>query len=93
MTAPKEATIIGSASVYLSDFNTLSVTVDRACPSSEVYLIDPEFVCMGTLSGCDMAIADVAPTGDATKFFVQSEYTLIVKVSKAYALVAGLNGS
>lgn len=93
MTAPKEATIIGSASVYLSDFNTLSVTVDRACPSSEVYLIDPEFVCMGTLSGRDMAVGDVAPTGDATKFFVQSEYTLIVKAPKAHAVVAGLNGS
>jgi len=93
MTAPKEATIIGSASVYLSDFNTLSVTVDRACPNSEVYLIDPEFVCMGTLSGRDMAVGDVAPTGDATKFFVQSEYTLIVKAPKAHAIIAGLNGS
>ena len=93
MTAPKEATIIGSASVYLSDFSTLSVTVDRACPNSEVYLIDPEFVCMGTLSGRDMAVGDVAPTGDATKFFVQSEYTLIVKAPKAHAIIAGLNGS
>jgi len=93
MTAPKEATIIGSASVYLSDFNTLSVTVDRACPNSEVYLIDPEFVCMGTLSGRDMAVGDVAPTGDATKFFVQSEYTLIVKAPKAHSIIAGLNGS
>ena len=93
MTAPKEATIIGSASVYLSDFSTLSVTVDRACPSSEVYLIDPEFVCMGTLPGRDMAVGDVAPTGDATKFFVQSEYTLIVKAPKAHSIVAGLNGS
>ena len=93
MTAPKEATIIGSASVYLSDFNTLSVTVDRACPNSEVYLIDPEFVCMGTLSGRDMAVGDVAPTGDATKFFVQSEYTLIVKAPMTHAIIAGLNGS
>jgi hypothetical protein len=92
MTAPKEATIIGSASVYFSDFGTLSVTVDRACPDSEVYLIDPEFVCMGTLSGRDMAVGDVAPTGDATKFFVQSEYTLIVKATKAHDVVAGLNG-
>ena len=48
---------------------------------------------MGTLSGRDMAVGDVAPTGDATKFFVQSEYTLIVKAPKAHAIIAGLNGS
>ena len=72
MTAPREAIIIGSATIYLSGFNMLSLTLDSACPDSEVCLIDPELICMGTLSGRDMAVGDVEPTCDATKFFVQS---------------------
>ena len=37
-TAPREAAIIGSVSLYLSDFGELAVTVDRQCPNSEMYL-------------------------------------------------------
>lgn len=92
-TAPKEASIVGSVSLYLSDFGTLNVTVDRACPDSEIYLIDPEHVCMGTLPGRDFSVQEMAPTGDSTKFAITTEYTLIPTAPKAHAYVGGLNGS
>lgn len=93
MTAPKEASIIGSVSLYLSDFGELSVTVDRQCPNSEIYLIDTDYVCIGSLPGRMFSVSDVASTGDATKFAIVSEYTLIVKAPKSHAAVIGLNGS
>ena len=93
MTAPKEASIIGSVSLYLSDFGELSVTVDRQCPNSEMYLIDTDYVCLGSLPGRMFSVSDVASTGDATKFAIVSEWTLIVKAPKAHAAVIGLNGS
>ena len=92
-TAPKEASIVGSVSLYLSDFGTLSVTVDRACPDSEIYLIDPEYICMGTLPGRDFSVTEVAPQGDSTQFAIVTEYTLLPKAPKAHAYVGGLNGS
>ena len=39
------------------------------------------------------AILTLAATGDATKFAIVSEYTLIVKAPKAHGAVIGLNGS
>lgn len=93
MTAPKEASIIGSVSLYLSDFGELSVTVDRQCPNSEMYLIDTDYVCLGSLPGRMFSVSDVAATGDATKFAIVSEWTLIVKAPKAHAAIIGLNGS
>ena len=92
-TAPKEASIVGSVSLYLSDFGTLSVTVDRACPDSEIYLIDPEYICMGTLPGRDFSVTEVAPQGDSTQFAIVTEYTFLPKAPKAHAYVGGLNGS
>jgi len=92
-TAPREASIIGSVSLYLSDFGELSVTVDRTCPNSEMYLIDTDYVCIGSLPGRMFSASDVAPVGDATRFAIVSEYTLIVKAPKAHAAIIGLNGS
>ncbi len=92
-TAPREAAIIGSVSLYLSDFGELAVTVDRQCPNSEMYLIDTDYVCIGSLPGRMFSVSDVAPTGDATKFAIVSEYTLIVKAPKAHGAVIGLDGT
>jgi len=92
-TAPKEASIVGSVSLYLSDFGTLDAVVDRQCSDSEMYVIDKDYVCLGFLPGRQFSVSDVAPTGDTTKFSIISEYALIVKAPKAHAVVMGLNGS
>ena len=58
-----------------------------------MYLIDTDYVCIGSLPGRMFSVSDVAATGDATKFAIVSEYTLIVKAPKAHGAVIGLNGS
>jgi hypothetical protein len=92
-TAPQEASIVGSVSLYLSDFGTLDAVVDRQCSDSEMYVIDKDYVCLGFLPGRQFSVSDVAPTGDTTKFSIISEYALIVKAPKAHAAIIGLNGS
>ena len=56
-------------------------------------MIDTDYVCIGSLPGRMFSVSDVAATGDATKFAIVSEYTLIVKAPKAHAAVIGLSGS
>ena len=92
-TAPRDIAIVGSVSLYLSDFGELAVTIDRQANNSEVYLIDTDYVCIGSLPGRMFSVSDVAATGDATKFAIVSEYTLIVKAPKAHAAVIGLDGT
>ena len=92
-TAPKEASIVGSVSLYLSAFGTLEAVVDRQLGDSEVYVVDKDYVCLGFLPGRQFSVSDVAPTGDATKFAIISEYALMVKAPKAHAAIIGLSGS
>jgi len=91
--APRDIAIVGSVSLYLSDFGELAVTIDRQANNSEVYLVDTDYVCIGSLPGRMFSVSDVASTGDATKFAIVSEWTLIVKAPKAHAAVIGLDGS
>ena len=92
-TAPKEASIVGSVSLYLSDFGTLEAVVDRQLGDGEMYVIDKDYVALGFLPGRQFSVSDVAPTGDATKFAIISEYALIVRAPKAHAAIIGLSGS
>ena len=91
--APTDAIIIGSVSMYLTDFGTLNVVIDRQAANTEVLLLDSDYYSMGHLPGRMFSVSDVAPTGDATKFAIVSEWTLIVKAPKAHAAVVDLSTS
>ena len=93
MTSPKDATIIGSVSMYLTDFGMLNVTIDRFNEDDRIFLLDSDYYSIGHLPGRMFSVSDVAPTGDATKFSIVSEWTLIMKAPKAHAWVADLNGA
>lgn len=93
MTAPREAAIIGSVSLYLTDFGTLSVTIDRQMPNDTVFLMDSDYYAVGHLPNRMFSVSDVAPTGDATKFSIVSEWTYITKAPKAHAMVTDLSTS
>ena len=93
MTSPKEATIIGSVSMYLTDFGMLDVVIDRLNEDDRIFLLDSDFYSIGHLPGRMFKVDSVSPTGDASKFVVLSEWTLIMKAPKAHAWVADLNGS
>lgn len=91
--APTDAIIIGSVSMYLTDFGTLNVVIDRQAPNTEILLIDSDYYSIGHLPGRMFSVSDVAATGDATKFAIVSEWTLIVKAPKAHAAVFDLSTS
>ena len=93
MTSPRDATIIGSVAFYLTDFGMLNVTIDRFNEDDRIFLLDSDYYSIGHLPGRMFSVSDVAPTGDATKFSIVSEWTLIMKAPKAHAWVADLNGA
>lgn len=89
--APQDAVIIGSVSIFLTDFGTLNVVIDRHMQDDRVYLLDSEYAKMGALPNRSFASSDVAPTGDATKFAIVSEMTLVVTAPKAHGAVYDLS--
>ena len=91
--APTDAIIIGSVSMYLTDFGTLNVVIDRQAANTEILLLDSDYYSIGHLPGRMFSVSDIAPTGDATKFAIVSEWTLIVKAPKAHAAIFDLSTS
>jgi len=93
MTAPAEAAIIGSISLFLTDFGTLNAVIDRNATNTEILLLDSDYYAIGHLPGRMFQVSDVAPTGDTQKFAIISEYCLINRAPKAHAAVFDLNTS
>tara|TARA_B100000029_G_scaffold456645_1_gene484838 strand:+ start:566 stop:805 length:240 start_codon:yes stop_codon:yes gene_type:complete len=77
--------------MYLTDFGTLNVVIDRNATNTEVLLMDSDYYSIGHLPGRLFSVSDVAPTGDATKFSIVTEYCLIMKAPKAHAAVVDLS--
>jgi hypothetical protein len=93
MTAAKATTYVGSTSVYLTDFGTLDVAPSRFMGNDRMFLIDPDFASLCTLSGRNFAEKDIAATGDAEKMQLITEWSLKVQAPKAHAVVYDLDGS
>jgi|TARA_X000000950_G_scaffold281260_1_gene377520 hypothetical protein len=90
-TAPREAAIVGSVSLYLSDYGELSVVIDRQMGNDRLYLLDSDYASVVTLPGRNFLVEDLAKTGDAAKFQVITEYGLKVSAPKAHGAVYDLN--
>ena len=88
---PTDAVIIGSVSMYLTDFGALNVVIDRQAANTEIFLLDSDHYSIGHLPGRLFSASDVAPVGDATRFSIVSEWTLIMKAPKAHAAVVDLS--
>lgn len=93
MTAAKEVTYVGSTSVFLTDFGTLEVAPSRFMGDDKIFLIDPDFAALCTINGRNFTENEIAPTGDAEKFQIVTEWALKVLAPKAHAAVIGLSGS
>ena len=93
MTAAKATTYVGSTSVYLTDFGTLDVAPSRFMGNDRMFLIDPDFASLCTLSGRNFAEKDIAATGDAEKMQLITEWSLKVQAPKAHAVIYDLDGS
>lgn len=82
--------------VYEGDFGTIKMVPSRfvrggaSATDREVHLIDPSLLAVAYLPGRKMKTLDLAPTGDALKGAILSEYTLEVRNEAGLALVADL---
>jgi len=90
-TAPREAAIVGSVSLYLSDFGQLDVVIDRFQGDDRVFLLDSDYASICTLPGRNFNVEDLAKTGDSEKFQIITEFTLKVSAPKAHGAVYDLS--
>ena len=81
----------GGGVLYLTDFGELSVTIDRQMPDDTIFLLDSNHYSIGSLPNRLFSVSDVAPTGDATKFAIVSEWTYVPTAPKAHGMVTDLN--
>lgn len=84
-----QATIMGGADAYVSDFGTITTVPVQYGLTRDVLLIDPEYWAVGTLRA--MATTPLAKTGDSEKFQILAEKTLVCRNEKANAVIADLS--
>jgi len=87
--ANEQATIIGAADVYQDDYGRLSLIPHQYAVANMAVFVDPEMVGVATLRG--MSTKPLAKTGDAEKFLIIAEKTLVVKNQKAHAVIFALS--
>jgi len=92
-TANAAPSFIGSVSVYLNDFGQLNITPSRFMGNDRLFVIDPDYVEIGTLAGRNFSENEIGATGDAEKIQLICEWTLCVKAPKAHGMILDLNGS
>lgn len=80
----KQATIVGAADVYVSDFGNVSVVPNRFMPENRAYLVDPEHVNVAVLR--PFHTEELAKTGDGRPFVVRIEAGLEVTNQAAHAV-------
>lgn len=85
-TNPKaQASIIGAANMYVSDFGNHVVTLSRYVRSSVVLCIDPDYWALAFLRSPQKK--PLAKTGDASKTLIVAEFTLVCRNPAASAKV------
>lgn len=82
-----QGAVIGGVDVYVSDFGSHSVVLDRFIGQTSVLCLDPEYVAIAFLD--PIQIQDLAKTGDAEKKLIVTEYTFVAKNPAAHAQVLG----
>ena len=91
-----QATIVGAADTYLSDFGTLTVvpnvqmTRAGATIARNVFVLDPSMVSIGIFD--DITVNKPAKTGDAEKRVINVEWTLLMNNEAAHGVVADTYG-
>ena len=93
----RQATIVGAAEAYLSDFGLIDVVPNRqmarfgANVARNAFLLDPTKAHLGVLRKITED-KDVAKTGDAKPCVLRGEMTLIVDNEKAHGVIADVHG-
>jgi len=84
-----QATIVGAADVYLSDFGSMSVVPNIFMRTRDALVIDPEYAAIAYLR--PFMTNELAKAGDSDKTQILVECTLEVKNEAAHGIVADLN--
>ena len=87
--AGKQAQVIGAADIYVGDFGTLSICVDRFAPTSAVYVGDPEYASLSYLRNFKTEV--LAKTGDNEKRMILCEWGLRVRAQRSWASILDLS--
>lgn len=85
----EQAVVIGGADVYVSDFGDLTVIPVQYGLADAALLIDPEHWATATLR--PMQKQDLAKTGDAERFAIVMEKTLVARNEKSSGVIADLS--
>ena len=88
VTGNRQATIIGAADVYVSDFGSVSVVPNRFQRERDAFVLDPEYAAVSYLR--PFQTVELAKTGDAEKRLITVEYGLKVNTAAAPGLAADL---
>ena len=70
----KPGSIVGSASVYISDFSEHQIVANRFQPAATVYALDMDYWCVSYLR--PIQTEELAKTGDSQRSMLITEYTL-----------------
>lgn len=91
LNSPKPGTIVGSASVYVSEFGDIRVVPTRFQRARDAYLINRNFASIRNYR--PFKRVPLAKTGDNTRFMLIHEVTLQVKNEAAHAGIFDLTTS
>lgn len=87
----KAATVVGTVDVYVGDFGTYKVVNSRQQRARDVFLIDPKQFDLLTLRG--MKPTQLAKTGDAESWMINTEWTLKSKQEAASGAIRDLQAA
>ena len=84
-----QATIVGGAEVYLSDFGSLTVVPHYLMAGSDTaYVLNSDYIDLAFLDG--FKTTDLAKTGDSDKVLITADCALAVRAPTAQAKIANL---
>lgn len=83
-----QGAVIGGVDVYVSDFGSHKIVLNRYMRQSTVFCLDPEYLSVAWLRPIQMS--DLAKTGDAEKKMLLGEFTLVADNPDAHAKVASV---
>lgn len=86
-----QGVIISGVDLYVSDFGSHKVVLDRFMGQTGVLCLDPEYIGIAWLD--NIKIEDLAKTGDAEKKMIVAEYTYVAQNPDAHGQVIGCNVS
>lgn len=83
-----QAMLLGAVDVYVSDFGSHAITLNRYQRDRTLFCIDPDYVGVATLR--PIKKEELAKTGDATNILLTTEYCLVVQNPDAHAKIQDL---